>query len=560
VPRQINRIAFISYETPYAPCGGVAAVLGRLPAHLHRATGLPVAVITPFHYRISRTSNLEAELQLAGRIKVRFDNLSIPVKILQLESDGTWYFLQAEDRQFFAGRRHPYDVGQDPEQIADNLRRDALFFGAASAQSLSVIAPRADWILMMQDWEGATAALALASSPPRAGYRGFLTIHNSYDSRATDRDLLRFDINPDRCPGDTVLERALPLVAEPVFTVSDQFALDFTAELLQSEVMAPHLREELPPKLVGVNNGPFADLAVSPEILVEARQGDFTAIKDWKAAHRQKALEALDRVVPTPEKPVWGDLGKFERDTAPWFILAGRDDTRQKGYDVAASAIAHFLAEGEQARFLFFPIPGDEGLPGLNFLKKLARRFPESILVLPFIFREGYFAALRGATFAIMPSLYEPFGMANEFYLQGAVGIGRATGGILQQIVPLRSAASFSWAVQARAGRWYDASARPTGFLYRERDDLPSAISDWEAINSAGYNLQGRRPDRVEQRERLSLFQAMANELRLGIADAARLYRDQPDRYYRMLTDGIDYIRDNFSWERAAHAYARYLR
>ena len=37
-------------------------------------------------------------------------------------------------------------------------------------------------------------------------------------------------------------------------------------------------------------------------------------------------------------------------------------------------------------------------------------------MVLPFIFVEGYRAALQGAAFGVMPSLYEPFGMANEFY------------------------------------------------------------------------------------------------------------------------------------------------
>ena len=559
MPKPNNQVAFITYETPFAPCGGVAAVMGRLPEYLQKATGIPTVIITPYHYKISRTAELEPEMEIVGVIKVPYQNNKIGVHVLRLDREMTWYFLKAVDESFFAGQRHPYDVGKNQEEIGTNLRRDAIFFGAATARSLALIAPKARWTVVMQDWEAATTALALVENSPRPGYRSFLTIHNSYDSGAPDSELLRFGINPDLCPGGTVLERALPLVEEPVFTVSDQFALDFTTELLQAEVMAPHLKQELPPKLVGINNGSFADLAVGLDILALARRGEFEKLIEWKSLNREKSLQALDEFVPTVDKPVWGDLGKFRRDEAPWFVLAGRDDTRQKGYDVACSAVARFLDSGGEARFLFFPIPGDEGLEGLQFLQKLAKRYPGDVLVLPFIFRDGYLTALRGATYAVMPSLYEPFGMANEFYAQGTIGIGRATGGILQQIVPLRAAASFSLAVQVRADRWYGASAHPTGFLYRERDDLPSAIADWNAINSAGYNPRGGRPDRVEQRERLALFKAMSDELLLAFKDAVRVHRQQPDLYYRMLVEGIDFIRNNFSWERAAQSYSRYL-
>jgi glycogen synthase len=559
MPKFKNRIAFITYETPFAPCGGVAAVMGRLPHHFHAATGLLTAVITPFHYKIQPTVDLEHEMEPAGDFKVPYQNSTIGVRILRLDREVTWYFLKTDDERFFAGQRHPYDVGQNQEDIGVNLRRDAIFFGSATARSLAFIAPKSVWTVIMQDWEAATTALALVQSVHHPGYRAFLTVHNSYDSSAKDADLLRFGINPELCPGYTVLDRVLPLVEEPVFTVSDQFALDFTGELLQAEVMAPHLRQDLPAKLVGINNGPFADLAVGEDILSHARRGEFEKFIEWKSANREEALQALDRFIPGDERPVWGNLEKFRRDDAPWFVLAGRDDARQKGYDVACSAISRFLESGGDARFMFFPIPGDESLAGLRFLQKLAQRFPGEVLVLPFIFREGYLTALRGANYAVMPSLYEPFGMANEFYAQGTVGIGRATGGILQQIVPLRAASSFSPAVQVRADRWYSASAYPTGFLYRERDDLPSAVDDWNAINAAGYNPRGGRPDRVEQRERLALFQAMSDELLLAIQDAVQVLESKPVLYWRMLAEGIDFIQNNFSWERAAQAYARFL-
>jgi glycogen synthase len=559
-----EKIAFVTYETPFAPCGGIAAVMGRLPKSLHQASGTETVVITPYHHQIERTTALK--VKQVGLVKVPLESQNTTVNVCQYEDDDkrSWYLVMAEDKRLFAGRRHPYDVGNTQEAIARNLRRDSLFFGAAVSRSLDVIAPGVRWTLLMQDWEAATTALAMSGQ--NSSHRLFLTLHNSYDSGGIDEPELRnVGIDPSKCQGPpgtssaSVLERALPLTIGPIFTVSEQFASDLTEDKLQVEVMVPHLQKMLKPRLHGVDNGPFADLAISDEVLGEATRGNFKPLQDWKSAMREEAFIALNEHRPSEDEPVWGDLGKFSQDDAPWFVMAGRDDTRQKGYDVAVLAIKEFLEKGGDARFLFFPIPGDEGKAGLSFLKQLAEEHPERVVALPFRFRAGYFAALHGATYGIMPSLYEPFGMANEFYLNGTAGIGRATGGILQQIVPLHAASAFSSAVQTRANRWHTASAYPTGILYREKDDISSAIDDWDAINAAAYNRGDNPSHRVCERKQYPLFRSMVNELRVSIVDGVRVYQNRPQFYYRMITEGITYIRRSFSWERAASEYARNL-
>ena len=558
-----QKIAFITYETPYSPAGGVAAVMARLPAALKKATNLPILVISPYHYRLSKTVALADQLKKMGTISVPFENLSIKVNILKNENEVSWVFLQPTDGQFFSGARHPYDVGENQEETSTIMLRDALFFGVAAAEALPVIDPSAEWILLLQDWEAATIVLSLegirSGSLPEVAGRRYLVLHNSYDSGAGAADLMRFHINPANVPGDTVLLRSLPNVEDMIFTVSDQFAIDLVTEILQTEVLAPHLQAILPGRLLGINNGLFADLALDREILERAERGDFDPLQQWKETNRRKAVEALGAFVSSEDRLAWGDLDRIRLDEAPWFILAGRDDPRQKGYDIASLAIDQFLDQGGEARFLFFPIPGDEGLAGLEFLKTLAGGHPEEVLVLPFLFKEGYFAALQGAAFGVMPSLYEPFGMANEFYLNGAVGIGRATGGIIQQIVPLRAAGSFSKAAQARADRWHALSARPTGLLYREPDGIPGASEDWQEINAAEYELGGRKPGRAEARRSLALVQAMVAELTFALDDAVNLYRNDRSLYFNMLLDGIRYLQSNFSWDRAARSYARHI-
>ena len=129
------RIAFVTYETPFAPAGGVAAVMGRLPAQVGLAAGLHAAIFTPFHYRITRTAALAEQLELVGSLSMPYQASRVSVNVLKLERGGTWYFIAPADQRFFAGNRHPYDVPPDPDDPMPSLLRDALFFGAAVARA-----------------------------------------------------------------------------------------------------------------------------------------------------------------------------------------------------------------------------------------------------------------------------------------------------------------------------------------------------------------------------------------------------------------------------------------
>jgi hypothetical protein len=149
--------------------------------------------------------------------------------------------------------------------------------------------------------------------------------------------------------------------------------------------------------------------------------------------------------------------------------------------------------------------------------------------------------------------------MSNEFYLCGCVGIARAAGGNLQQIVPLRELPSFTAAVRERADRWHNAQAKSTGLLYWETP-IASARGDWAKINRAEYDPRGLDLDRLEQRRNLPLFRAMAEALADTLKQAAEIYQDRPHLYYAMLAHGIDYILTNFNWKReTARKYARVL-
>ena len=532
--------------------------MAHLPKALQVVSSIPTYVVTPFHWNIDRTINAESEMEIKATIQIPFDSEIYNVDLLLIRQDISWIFLKPHiktgvDPLFFAGQRHPYDVSKINNDI---LLRDSLFFGKAVAAALPTIDPDVTWTILMQDWEAATTSLVLSGlSDKDYSFSSYLILHNSYDMGIADEDFIKIGIDPTTCPGDTVLQCSLPLVKDPVFTVSEQFALDFSTEILQSEIMIPHIVTELTPRLRGANNGEFTNLTVPDNVLTAGRKGNFTPIRNWKDQNRENAFQSIDKIISSYEKPIWGDLKKFVRDDAPWIIMAGRDDSRQKGYELACSAISDFLKSEGQARFLFFPIPGEEGLSGIKFIQNLANLYPESVLGFPFQFREGYFAVMKGASYGLMPSYYEPFGMANEFYLNGVVCIGRATGGLLQQIIPNRNLRSFTPSVKSRAERWHKSTTPPTGFLFREKDEISNVLDDWFAINSADYKLYPEKPDRLQQRSELSLFQSMKSELFSCLEDAINLYLTQPNLYYKLIINGISHITTNFSWNRTARIY-----
>jgi glycogen synthase len=560
-----NNIAFVTYETPFSPGGGIAAVMAHLPKSLQENSKTPVFVISPFHKNLTKIIDLEPEMESLSRIKIPFDADEYDLEILLLNQDVKWIFLKSigkthQDVPFFAGNRHPYDVQSMTMDGKSVLLRDSLFFGTATSMALSEIDTANSWTVLMQDWEAATTVLMFTGGEElKPDIAPYLTIHNTYDSGISERELLQINRDSANLPGDTVLDCALPFTLDPVFTVSEQFALDLSSEILQTNIMIPHLESTLAPRLVGVNNGPFVQNSVPNENLVTAKTGDYSPLKTWKMENRVLAFEAMDEIQDSDLTPIWGDKNEFDRDAVPWFVMAGRDDSRQKGYEVACIAIDQLLAKEVPARFIFFPIPGDEGLPGIEFIHELADKYPQRVICFPFLFKEGFFAVMRGATYGLMPSYYEPFGMANEYYLSGVVCIGRATGGICQQIVPNRQAPSFDSAAKKRASLWHKVNSPATGFLYREAEHIPTTLEDWHSINNANYELGLGKSNRLNTRKKLPTVQSMADELAATIEDANQLYSTRQGEYFEMLVNGIDYITSNFSWDKAAKTYLEHI-
>lgn len=85
-------------------------------------------------------------------------------------------------------------------------------------------------------------------------------------------------------------------------------------------------------------------------------------------------------------------------------------------------------------------------------------------------------------------------------------------------------------------------------------------------MNRAAYKLGGDAPNRLQERRGIEgnpdvpgfdLFRAVSGELYHSLNDAVRLFTQEANVYYKMLTDGIAFVQRTFSWERAAAEYLR---
>jgi glycogen synthase len=264
-------------------------------------------------------------------------------------------------------------------------------------------------------------------------------------------------------------------------------------------------------------------------------------------------MAAYQRQIVEQQIESWGADLALDGVDVPVFLMMGRDDPRQKGFDVVSAAIE--LIPPGKARYVFTPLPGDEGFVGLSFLKRLAEGRPGEVKVFPYrMDRQAYDALRNGSSYMVMCSLYEPFGAATEAYLAGMPVVARATGGLVQQVAPAATAA-LSRRGRQIASLFHDRNSAPTGFLFSE----PAVVDRrqwWQKIIDCDYWSGDAKTDRVLDRKGTPLFDAMVQRAAWALQDAIELYQAEQLKYAEMIYSGFRML-DQFSWSRSVREYRR---
>lgn len=529
-----RRIAYCVWENPFARAGGIFAVATHLPPAL-RAAGDDVVLLSPLHRNLATTPDYLG-LNYIGELEFPYSGHPQRLELFEHhdKQGNRWVLMQGWgvfDAPGGPDRKNPYAHGHPWF-----LLRDALFASQAIPYVLAHLGMLDHVIVHAQDWQMAPAALTVKQAILDGVLDSaamVLTSHNPYDHPLEDPNLANITdrLGAHRWPlgHDTVYQRMIPLTDAPLSTVSPGFAAELTTDPLQTDHFAAHLQRVFRAQgVVGIDNPLFGEAKhpFSEAAMDDYEAGSAQAILAEKSAKRRQLLKVL--ATYEDERILGGLDGGNGRSLValpaqvPVFLMFGRMDPGQKGFDLLARAIEGFRP-GE-AKFILTPIGGGEGGPWLDDLRKLAEKRAGDVAVYPFRVEKGYMEAMAGASFAVMPSLYEPFGAATEAYLAGTPVVARATGGLTGQVVD-----------------YGEDQLNATGILFREKLPLGSS---WPAI------MQAATPhDRVG----IPLYAMMAEALYDALQEAAGLWRNS--RAYAGLLANLYPKAVSFSAGKAAAGY-----
>ena len=166
------RILMVASEaTPFAKTGGLADVIGALPAALH-AAGEQVAVVMPWYRSVRLASSPK---QAFRDLRVYIGPRDYHVDIFETSEGGVTFYLVSCPPLF--GR--PALYGEHSTDYPDNHIRFGVFCRAALDVARYLFLPD---ILHCHDWQAALAPIylryAFHGDPTFLGMRVLFTVHN----------------------------------------------------------------------------------------------------------------------------------------------------------------------------------------------------------------------------------------------------------------------------------------------------------------------------------------------------------------------------------------------
>ena len=403
----MNVLMVASEAAPFAKTGGLADVLGALPAALAER-GENVAVVLPAY----RENHYPSPTREAYR------NLRIPigpgytVDIQQCTECGANYFFVQCPGLYDRDGIYGTPAGDFP----DNHLRFAVLAMAAIGVARHLFRPD---ILHLHDWQAALVPVYLAEhfrgDPTFLGAKTLLTIHNlGYQGLFGPEVLSQIALppsllNPDQLEffGRVNFLKAGIAWSDAVSTVSKGYA---------REIQTPEygfgldgfLRRHGP--VTGIVNGVDYN-EWNPEHDPAIPQTYSPADLSGKAACKRALLAEYGLPQDDPRRPLAAIISRF---------------AAQKGFDILADAAPRLLDLD-----LNLVVLGSGDLHYETMLRSLADAYPAKVGL-----RVGYDTGLShrieaGADMFLMPSRYEPCGLNQIYSLKyGTVPVVRATGGL----------------------------------------------------------------------------------------------------------------------------------
>jgi len=545
--KKIECAVFCSFESRFAKSGGLAAVTTKILPYLKEVNNIPnVILLTPFYPNIIPANKLKPT---GLSIKVPFDNKSHEAEILKYVQDYEHpadgiieeFYLKADG--FFESTNKlndPYIYNEhDGEKSAVALRENSMFFCQAAPFVLQKLGFNKNTLFYLQDWE----TILIALTAKTAMLDGILescasvcTLHNPFDSGWLKLDSLAKILDSERNEmlyGNfqddlTAHKVGLSLVDGVLTTVSKNFAKELKRDILHTKHFAPHLQNIFEKsRIKGVNNGMFVDFPpeftgfAKPTKSPKISKAKINRVRKTKLEKRAELLTILDEYHPSQRfgKLTYmdGPLMRLPEDV-PILLMSGRLDPNQKGFDIFLQAIDKFKEDEIKAVLTPLPIRRSD----LDFFRQVAQNSPGNVTVFPVRMEKGFHELQIGSTFGLMPSIYEPFGAAIEYMVNGTLVIARKTGGLIDQI-----------------------DHEINGLLFKESKRNYTLKNIKSFMEASGQ---------VELRQTNPWCQDMVDSLYKILKRAIKCYQKENEKYYEMILNGFMKAQ-NFDWQTSAKEY-----
>jgi starch synthase len=404
------KIAIIAAEVaPWAKVGGLADVIGALPAAF-RAAGADPVVIVPGYKAILDAIHATP---VARGLSITIDGAPEEFSILQA-SDARGVPMQLIEHDSYFGREGIY--GADSRDYPDNLRR-FIFFSRAATHAAAILKPD---VVHAHDWHAAAAPIVMRADPALAAqFKRTLTvftIHNlAFQGIGTrdDFDLLGiapsyFSIGGVEFYGQTNLLKGAIRIADGVTTVSPTYAHEITSnpELgfgLEGVLSEKHGR------FVGILNGAdYHEWDPAHDEMIAAK---------YSPAHPEGKLACKRALLDTARLPY--------REGVPLIGMVSRM-TSQKGFDLLHDALGEVMRLELQ---LIILASGDPLME--KFFQAAEERYRGRLRVMLEFNNASAHRVQAGSDAFLMPSRFEPCGLTQMYALRyGSAPIVRATGGL----------------------------------------------------------------------------------------------------------------------------------
>ncbi|RDW16205.1 glycogen synthase GlgA [Oceanobacillus chungangensis] len=403
----MENVLFVASEcAPFIKTGGLADVVGSLPQALKQNEQIETRVILPLYDEIAEVWKSKMEYLTSFDVKLGWRNQE--VSMYTLNHDQIIYYFIAND--YYFTRKGIYGYYDDGERF--------VFFSQAVIEALAHFDFKPD-ILHAHDWQAGMAVALANIIKPIDGMKTIFTIHNIKYQGMMPLDTFSDFFNLDRehiggmeWNGMLNCLKSALFHADKITTVSPTYAEEIKHSYY-GEGLDPMLIERSQ-DLVGILNG------------IDTREYNPLTDRHLSVNYRSARAKKIENRIALQEKlslPIEGNM--------PLYIIVTRL-VEQKGLHLVQTILEEFIQEDVQFIILGTGEPEFE-----HYFSDLANRYPKKVASL-ITFDEGLARQLyASADFFVMPSKFEPCGLAQLIALQyKTVPIVRETGGLKDTVIP----------------------------------------------------------------------------------------------------------------------------